>query len=58
MNEQYIAPNEYTLWKNIAGENRTEEFRLKNISETKNYFNKEMIQNDLRSRKQKTVVGF
>ena len=58
MNEQYIGPNEYIFWKNIAGENRTEEFRLKNISETKNYFNKEMIQNDLRSRKQKTVVGF
>ena len=37
-------------WKNII-----QEFRLKNINETKKFFTEEIEQNELMSRKHKTV---
>ena len=39
----------------MVEENTTQEFRLKNIDETKNYSVKEIEQNELMSRKQKKV---
>ena len=44
-----------TLKKNIAKENISQEFRLKNIDETRNYFIEEINQNDLMSKKHKKV---
>ena len=40
MNGKYIGWNEYiiTLKKNMIEEKLNQEFRLKNISETRNYF--------------------
>ena len=37
-------------------EKTSQEFRLKNIKETRNYFIKEIGQNELISKKQKTFV--
>ena len=55
INEYYIAPNEYiiNLKKYIAIENVSLEFRLENIGETRNYFIKEINQNDSMSKKYK-----
>ena len=39
----------------MVEENTTQEFRLKNIDETRNYFVKEIEQNELMSRKQKKI---
>ena len=36
----------------MVEENIRQEFRLKNIDETRNYFNKDINQNELKSRKQ------
>ena len=39
----------------MVEENTTQEFRFKNIDETRNYFVKEIEQNELMSRKQKKI---
>ena len=39
----------------MVEENISQEFRLKNINETKNYFLEEIKQNELMSRKRKKV---
>ena len=39
----------------MVGENISQEFRLKNIDETRNYFPKEIEQNELMSKKHKMV---
>ena len=41
----------YNYFKNIAEQNISEEFRLKNIEKTRNYFFKEIEQNELMSKK-------
>ena len=41
----------------MAEENISQEFRLKNIDETKNYFHEGIEQNELMSRKQKKVYA-
>ena len=43
----------YNYFKNMVEENIREEFRLKNIDETRNYFLKEIEKNELMSRKHK-----
>ena len=45
----------YNYFKNIAEENITQEFRLKNIDETKNYLIEEINRNGLMSKKHKKV---
>ena len=45
----------YNYFKNIVEENKSQEFRLKNIGEARNYFFKELKQNELMSRKRKKV---
>ena len=45
----------YNYFENIVEENISQEFRLKNIYETRNYFLKEMKQNELMSKKRKKV---
>ena len=45
----------YNYFKNIVEENKSQEFRLKNIDEARNYFFKELKQNELMSRKRKKV---
>ena len=42
--------------KNMDEENLSQEFRLKNIKEIKNYFIKETNQNELMSKKHKKVI--
>ena len=39
----------------MSGENISEEFRLENIDETRNYFLEEVKKNELMSKKQKKV---
>ena len=46
----------YDYFKNITEENMSQEFRLKNIDETRNYFIKEIEQKGLMSKKHKNVV--
>ena len=44
------------IWKKKRKEeNLSQEFRLKNIDDTRNYFPKEVDQNELISKKQKTI---
>ena len=50
-----IVPKEYILKINMAEENINQQFMLKNIGETKNYFLKEIKQNELISNKHKKV---
>ena len=45
----------YNYFKNMVEENISQEFRLKNIDETKNYFLEEIKQNDLVNKKHKKV---
>ena len=45
----------YNYFKNIAEENIYQEFRLKNIDETRNYLVEELNGNELMSRKDKKV---
>ena len=47
----------YNYFKNIAEENISQEFRLKNIDETRNYFHEEIKQNELMSRRHKKVCA-
>ena len=42
----------------MAEENITQEFRLKNVNETRNYFMKEINQNELMSMKHKNAWNF
>ena len=42
-------------FKNMVEENISQEFRLKNIDEIRNYFAKQIEQNELISRKHKIV---
>ena len=42
----------------MAEENITQEFRLKNVNETRNYFMKEIDQNELMSMKYKNIWNF
>ena len=39
----------------MTEKNISQEFRLKNINETRNYFHKEKEQNELMSKKQKKI---
>ena len=45
----------YNYFKNMVGENIKQEFRVKNIGETRNYFLEEKMQNELMSKKHKRV---
>ena len=45
----------YNYFKNMVEENISQEFRLKNIDETKSYFLEEIQQNELMSKKHKKV---
>ena len=45
----------YNYFKNIVEENISQEFRLKSIDETRNYFLEEIKQNELMSKKHKKV---
>ena len=45
----------YNYFKNIVEENISQEFRLKNIDETRNYFIEDMKQNELLLKKHKKV---
>ena len=45
----------YNYFKDIVEENKSQEFRLKNIDETRSYFFKELEQNELMSRQRKKV---
>ena len=45
----------YNYFKNMVEENTRQEFRLKNIDETRNYFLEEIGQDELMSRKHKKV---
>ena len=47
----------YNYFKNIAEENISQEFRLKIIDETRNYFLEETKQNELMSKKHKKVFA-
>ena len=46
----------YNYFKNMAEENISQEFRLKNIDETRNYLIKEINRNELMSKKRKKLV--
>ena len=48
----------YNYFKNMAEENISQEFRLKNIDETRNYLIEEINQNELTSKKHKKVLEF
>ena len=45
-------------YKIVSEENISQEFRLKNIDETRNYLIEEINQNELMSKKHKNVYGF
>ena len=45
--------NIYNYFKNMVEENRSQEFRLKNIDETRNYFLEEITRNELMNKKHK-----
>ena len=45
----------YNYFKNIAEENTSQEFRLKNIGEERNYLIEEINRNELMSKKHKNV---
>ena len=45
----------YNYFKNVAAENLSQEFRLKNIDETRNYLIEEINRNQLISKKHKMV---
>ena len=45
----------HNKFKNMVEENISQEFRFKNIDETRNYFLEEIKQNELMSRKHKKV---
>ena len=45
----------YNYFKNTVEENITQEFRLKNVDETRNYFLEEIKQNELMNKKHKEV---
>ena len=45
----------YNYFKNIVEENISQEFRLENIDETRNYFLEEIEQNELMSGKHRQV---
>ena len=44
----------YNYFKNLVEENISQEFRLKNINETRNYFIEEINQNELMTKKHKS----
>ena len=54
MSNEYII----TLKKSIVEENINQEFRLKNIDETKNYFIEDINQHKLMSKKYKGLYDF
>ena len=45
----------YNHFKNMVEEKMSQEFRLKNVEETKNYFLEEIEQNEFISKKNKKV---
>ena len=45
----------YNYFKNMAEQNISQEFRLKSIDETRNYFIEETNRNELMSKKHKTI---
>ena len=45
----------HNYFKNTAEENKSQEFRLKNIDETRNYLIEEINRNELMSKKHKKV---
>ena len=45
----------YNYFENIAEENVSQEFKLKNIDETRNYFIEEINRNELMSKKHKKI---
>ena len=45
----------YNYSKNVTEKNKSQEFRLENIDETRNYFLEGIEQNELMSRKHKKV---
>ena len=45
----------YNYFKNIFEENRSQEFRLKKLDETRNYFAEEIDQNEFMNKKCKKV---
>ena len=45
----------YNYFKNIFEENRSQEFRLKKLDETRNYFAEEIDQNEFMNKKRKKV---
>ena len=45
----------YNYFNNMTKENISQEFRLKNIGETRNYFLEEIMENELMSRKLEKV---
>ena len=46
----------YDYFKNLVDKNTSQEFRLKNIDETRNYFLEEIKKNELMSKKYKRFV--
>ena len=59
MSNIYITPIEYiiTLTKNMAKENISQEFRMKNKDKAGNCFLQEINENDLMSKKHKKVYS-
>ena len=56
--EKIFSKNKlYNYFKNMTEANISQEFRLKNIDETRNYFLEEIKQNELMSRKHKMVCA-
>lgn len=54
MSDIYNTKQIYNYFKSyMAKENKTPEYRLKNIDETRNYFTEEINQRDLVSKKHK-----
>ena len=47
----------YNYFKNMAEENISQEFRLKNIDETRNYLTEEISRNEVISKKHKMVCA-
>ena len=45
----------YNYFKNIFEESRSQEFRLKKLDETRNYFAEEIDQNEFMNKKRKKV---
>ena len=48
----------YNCFKNMVEENISQEFRLKNIDETRNYLTEEINQTELMSKKHKAFLNY